>query len=151
MNYEYDVLHQSRKNVLMVVEQLTTEQFNKIPDGFNNNIIWNIGHLLVTQQLLVHKLGNGPMYVSKEEVDQFRKGSKPEKIYSTTEIQDIKNRLMSIIELSKNDYDQGNFGAYHEYTTSYGMTMKSVEEAITFNNTHEGLHLGCVLTMRRLV
>jgi hypothetical protein len=32
------------------------DQLNTIPEGFNNNLIWNIGHIIVSQQLLVYKL-----------------------------------------------------------------------------------------------
>jgi hypothetical protein len=34
----------------------TLEQLNKIPEGYNNNLIWNIAHVVVVQQMLVYKL-----------------------------------------------------------------------------------------------
>jgi hypothetical protein len=46
-------LRKLRFAVLKAVEQLTTEQLNKVPDGFNNNIIWNIAHLIASQQNFV--------------------------------------------------------------------------------------------------
>ena len=34
----------------------TPEQLALIPEGFHNNILWNIAHCVVTQQLLCYKL-----------------------------------------------------------------------------------------------
>jgi hypothetical protein len=31
------------------------EQLNTIPEGYNNNLIWNIAHIIVVQQMLVYK------------------------------------------------------------------------------------------------
>jgi hypothetical protein len=36
------------------LETIGIEHLNKIPDGFNNNIFWNIKHTAVTQQALVY-------------------------------------------------------------------------------------------------
>jgi hypothetical protein len=44
----------TRAFVLELVKDLTTEQLNKIPAGFNNNIIWNIAHLTAAQQNLCY-------------------------------------------------------------------------------------------------
>ncbi|WP_205896842.1 DinB family protein, partial [Pseudomonas viridiflava] len=40
--------------ILDLVKDLSIEQLNKIPDGFNNNIIWNIAHLTAAQQNLCY-------------------------------------------------------------------------------------------------
>lgn len=32
----------------------TIEQLNKVPDGFNSNIIWNVAHLIASQQNLCY-------------------------------------------------------------------------------------------------
>ena len=35
-------------------------------------------------------------------------------------------------------------------TTSYNVILKTVEDAIVFNNIHEGLHLGYMMALNRL-
>ena len=52
MQNQIDTLLITRKFLLKITEDLTIEQLNKIPEGFKNNIAWNLTHLLVTQQLL---------------------------------------------------------------------------------------------------
>jgi len=44
-------------------DNYTLEQLNKIPEGFSNNLIWNIGHIIVTQQVLIYKLSNLQGYI----------------------------------------------------------------------------------------
>jgi len=39
-----------------MITPFSLEQLNKIPEGFNNNLIWNIAHCVVTQQLLCYKV-----------------------------------------------------------------------------------------------
>ena len=41
----------------------------------------------------------------------------------------------------------GVFSNFTPYTTSYGYTLTCIEDAIHFNNTHEGMHLGVVIAL----
>ncbi|WPC14383.1 hypothetical protein LEQ04_06940 [Riemerella anatipestifer] len=47
------------------------------------------------------------------------------------------------------DYDDGLFLDYSPYSTSFGIDIKSIKEAIIFNNLHESLHYGYILAQRR--
>jgi len=47
MQNQIDTLLITRKFLLKITEDLTIEQLNKIPDGFKNNIAWNLAHLLL--------------------------------------------------------------------------------------------------------
>ena len=48
------------------LENYSLEQLNKIPTGFSNNLIWNLGHIIVSQQGLVYRLSGLPINVSTE-------------------------------------------------------------------------------------
>jgi hypothetical protein len=132
------------------MEQFSLEELNKIPDGFNNNIIWNIGHAVATQQLLVYRLSGSDVLVSDDFIDRYRKGTKPESDVSQAEVDYIKSLLFSTIESTQEAYESGVFKKFTEYTlsTTKGV-LKSVENAIEFNNYHEGLHLGYILALKK--
>ena len=49
------------------------------------------------------------------------------------------------------DYAKGLFKDYTEYTTSANVTLSSVDDAIIFNVYHEGLHLGAILSLLKVV
>lgn len=140
-----------RKIVSQFLENYTLEQLNKIPDGFKNNLIWNIAHILVTQQLLVYKFSGLPMMVSDELVQKYIKGTKPEHIATQTEVDEIKSLLFDTIEKTKVDFENGKFENYQEYPTSTGFVLKNVEDAMVFNNFHEGLHIGIMMSLRKVV
>jgi hypothetical protein len=45
------------------------------------------------------------------------------------------------------DYQEGIFRHYVPYKTSYGVELNNIDDAIIFNNIHEGLHLGYMMAM----
>ena len=80
MNEQFDILKKSRELVLKELEGLTLEQIHKIPEGFKNNIAWNVAHLVVTQQLLHYKLSGLNPLCPDDLIDGYRKGTFPEKV-----------------------------------------------------------------------
>ncbi|POY39766.1 DinB family protein [Flavobacterium alvei] len=151
MTSAFNVNTTSRNMISKILEKHTLEQLNKIPEGFGNNLIWNIAHVIVTQQLLVYKLSGLPIMVSDELVEKYKKGTKPEQAATQDEVDEIKSLLFSTIEKTKEDYENGIFKNYTEYPTSTGFVLNSVQDALNFNNFHEGLHIGILMSIRKLV
>lgn len=149
MDWSFDIAIKNRKLLKSFIENHTLEELNKVPEGFSNNIIWNIAHTIVTQQLLVYNLSGLPMIVSDEMVAAFRKGTKTERNLSEAEVDTIKGLLFSTIEKTKEDYDNKIFQIYNQYTVTTKSILSNVEEAIDFNNFHEGIHLGYILAIRK--
>jgi hypothetical protein len=72
------------------LENYTLEQLNKVPEGFNNNLIWNIAHIIVVvQQMLVYNLSGLPMMASPEMVEKYKRGTKPEADVTQEEVDKI--------------------------------------------------------------
>lgn len=149
MDWAFDIAIKNRKLLESFIENYTLEELNKVPKGFNNNIIWNIAHTIVTQQLLVYNLSGLPMLLSEEMVAAYRKGTKTERDLSQDEVNLVKGLLFSTIEKTKEDYNNKIFQSYTEYTVSTKSTLSNVEEAIDFNNFHEGIHFGYILALRK--
>ena len=141
----------SRNMVTKLIEGYTVEQLNKVPEGFNNNIIWNVAHIMVTQQLLVYKLSGLPMLVTEEMIEKYRKGSKTEHFASQDEVDEILSLLTQTIAKTEVDIQHNVFINFTEYPTSAGYVLTSAQDAMTFNNFHEGIHLGVILGLRKLV
>lgn len=151
MQKRFDNLLKGRQLMLKVIDGLSNEQINKIPAGFNNNIAWNIAHLVVTQQLLCYKLSGLECLVSPEMIANFQKGAVPSSQVSEKEFETIKQQLIEFPQKLSDDYEKGIFENYTSYTTSVNVTLNSIDEAIDFNFFHEGIHLGIILQLKKLV
>lgn len=151
MTWELDITLKNRAILKSFIENFSLEQLNKVPEGFSNNMIWNIAHVIVTQQLLVYKLSGLPANVSEELITEFRKGTKTERDLSQAEVDEIKELLFSTVEKLKEDYANGLFKDYTPYTVSTKSTLTNADEAIVFNNFHEGIHLGYILALKKMI
>ena len=151
MKDQFRIHKVTRQNALKIGQAFTPEQLNHIPPSFNNNLIWNLGHMVVTQQLLIYGLTGNEMKVSKEMVEKYRKGTQPKETVNEAEIQLILDLLISSSEQCAKDFEAGLFKECRLYPTSFGFEIRSVEDAILFNNIHESMHLGNLLSMRKLI
>lgn len=151
MNSIFEVQKTIREILIKILDSHSLEQLNKIPEGFNNNIIWNVAHCVSAQQSLVYKLSGVPTVVSEDFIVKYRKGTKPEGDVSQQEVDEVRELLSTTLEKTKNDFESGLFVEYNEYTTSMGFTLRNIQDALNFNNYHEGIHTGIIMTLRKLV
>ncbi len=151
METSFEINKTSRNVLLAFLEKYTLEQLNTIPEGFSNNLIWNIGHIIVVQQMLVYKLSDLPMMISDEMVEKYKKGTKPEHNVNQEEVDEIKVLLFSTLEKIRNDFEKNKFQKYDEFTSMSGFTIRTATEAIVFNNYHEALHTGIMMQIRKFI
>ncbi|HSD13836.1 MAG TPA: DinB family protein [Flavobacterium sp.] len=151
MQSTFDITRSSRNILYKFLEENSLEQLNKIPEGFSNNLIWNIGHIVVVQQMLVYNLSGLPMLVSTEMVDKYKRGTKPENPVSQEEVEQLKTLLFETLNQTKTDFSNGIFKEYKEFTTMSGFNIRTAQEAMEFNNYHEGVHTGIMMRIRKLI
>ena len=85
-------------------------------------------------------------------VENYKKGTAPDGTFpAREEIAQIKNLLMSTQQQLQLDYNNGKLSHYKPYSSSYGYTLNTIEDAILFNLVHENMHLGTVTSMKKLV
>jgi hypothetical protein len=151
MNETFEITRASRKILSQFLEKYTLDQLNAIPEGFSNNLIWNIAHIIVVQQMLVYKLSGLPMTISNDMVEKYKKGTKPEHQATQAEVDEIKVLLFTTIDQTEVDFENKIFNNFIEYPTSTGFVLKRTEDAMIFNNFHEGLHIGVIMSIRKFV
>ncbi|MGB0885566.1 MAG: DinB family protein [Chitinophagales bacterium] len=149
MNYDFEILGITRNNLLNAVKDLSMKDLHTIPKGFNNHIAWNFNHCVIVQQLLCYKLSGLEIDLDSELIKRYSKGSAPTEEILEADIELCKVLLVKNIHKIKEDYEKGIFKTYKEYSTSYNITLKCVEDAIRFNNVHEGLHFGYIMALKR--
>ncbi|WP_452224850.1 DinB family protein [Lacinutrix chionoecetis] len=150
MNFTFDVFAKTRGFFKAYLEELSLAQLNAIPKGFNNNIIWNIGHSIVTEQILVYKLSGLKPNVSDDLIAKYKKGTKPDGKATQKDVDELKILAFTTIEHTKADFGSKVFNTFHEYTLSTtGNTLTNVNQAIQFALIHEGMHAGYILALLR--
>lgn len=146
-----NMLIQTRRLIHQATAELSQEQLLHIPPGFDNNIAWNLGHIVVVQQLLHYRQAGLAMHVSNEQVAMYRSGTSPVDWDVEPDTTQFLPMLDELAQRLKVDYQAGKFANYQPYSTRSGISMPLIEDAISFNNFHEGLHLGFIQALKNLV
>lgn len=151
MERQFELLEVTRKNVLQELEDCSTEALFEIPKGYNNNIVWNAVHTIVTQQLLVYGNANTPFRIEHSIIDAYRKGTTPTMDSNLEMVKFAKQQLLGSVVQLKKDYNDSIFGEYNTVTTSYNAILTSIEDAICFVNLHDAMHYGQIKMLKKIV
>jgi len=149
---EFRYAYVIRKKLIDLVQSLSVEQLNTIPKGFNNNIAWHFGHLLVSTEILCY-VRSGVMPEKRIEfAEQYKNGSRPETFIPQEEINFITAKMLSSLDDIELDYHNGVFQGIVPYSThTFGFEIKTIEEVFECCAYHDTVHWGNVLAMKKLV
>lgn len=139
----------NRKALAKILDHYSLEKLNTVPEGFTNNLFWNIAHVVVTQQLLVYGLSGLEKNIPEEWVDLYKKGTATKRDATEAELEQLRGYLFSTLEQTEKDIKANNFKEYNSYMTSTGFELQSISHAFNFNNFHEGIHLGYILALKK--
>jgi hypothetical protein len=151
MNDQIETIRKTRSFLLDYIKELNIGQLNKIPAGFNNNIAWNLGHMVAAQQGVCYLRAGLKTWVDEDFFNAYKPGSKPTEYINESQIEKIKELFFSSLDILKSDYAKGLLTNYPAWTTRYGVELNNIDEAIQFLNFHEGLHLGYIMALKRAI
>lgn len=151
LHHTYNLLEKSREQMRLVLQHTDLDKLNEIPNGFNNNIFWNIGHLISVQQMLIYGLGGQMWALDKEFVKAFKNGSKPEKRYTEDDKTLVATLLLSSIRKQQEDEEMLLKADYQSYETRTGFIINDYHTACIFNSYHESYHAGVINALQKLV
>ena len=149
MDATFRIWETSRGLYKNFLDNYSLEQLNTIPAGMSNNLIWNLGHVVVSQQKLVYALSGLPMHIPDSLFENYQNGSQPDGKTSQAEVDEIKQLLLEMVEKTKADFKAGIFKEFHPYQTKTGFHLGTLKEAMEFNNYHEGIHLGIMMSIKK--
>lgn len=151
MNFQIEALRSIRTSLLELLKDLSLEELNFIPQGFNNNIAWNLAHIIAAQQGVCYLRAGLPITIRQDFFELHKPNTKPERPLSVTELEEIKILLFSTLDRFEEDYNNQIFTQYPSWTTRYGVTISSIDDAVSFLPFHDGLHLGYIMALKRAV
>ncbi|MCP4416443.1 MAG: DinB family protein [Chloroflexi bacterium] len=143
----------NRAYIEMVIGSLSDEQMVAMPEGFDNNIAWNLGHLIVVQQSLIYRLCGLDTLTKRIHVAQFSPGTSPANWKKNPDLAELRSLLSQSTEKVVADAQAGLFqtAVYTPYTTTTKFDLPTFADAVNFNLYHEGLHFGAIMALRNLV
>jgi uncharacterized damage-inducible protein DinB len=137
-----------RNKILKEVAELPADKRTVIPEGFNNNILWHLGHLItVADSLLFGVAGEG-----RKAPESYRKlfgnGTKPADWEGDVPAWDtIVDQLKQQVEDARSSLE-GKFGNPVKENFAKAET---VEEIFNFNINHENGHAGNINSMLKVL
>ncbi len=151
MHPQIQQIRKTRTWLVGLIEGLSMEELNKIPPGFNNNIIWNVAHLPAAQQNVCYvRAGLHPVIEEKYFI-RYKPETKPEVPADENEVNDIKQLLFSSLDQLELDLQKNIFINYPSWKTRSGVEINNIEDGLKFLSFHEGIHTGYVMALKRII
>jgi hypothetical protein len=72
-----DITRKTRSNFIKLLDGLTIAQLNKIPEGYSNNLAWNFGHIVISQQMICYVKGEIVEQLDEKFNTQYIAGGRP--------------------------------------------------------------------------
>ena len=153
-NYLLKQLRFVRENTINSVAEMNDEASLLIPEGFNNNIKWNLGHIYVVQEKFAYSFIKEKMNMPKNFSELFTTGTSP-----TNWGNQALPTISELIQLLKNQIDRIEQALEFRlkeviekpFTTSTGLTLSTVEELLSFCLYHEGMHFATIKSYQRII
>ncbi|MEO5908372.1 MAG: DinB family protein [Ginsengibacter sp.] len=151
MKESIDIMRGGRKFLINLLDGISIEKLNEIPEGFHNNLAWNVAHMIANQQILCYRNAGAKPVIQDEFIDKYKTGTQPENFIDENEFENFLKHLISTIDQLKKDSETKMFKHYEacEFKSYPGLRLKNVKDAAKFVNFHDGLHIGYCMALKR--
>jgi hypothetical protein len=147
----FNHFHFVRGQTIAALDATTEELADKIPEGFLNNIRWNLGHIYLSLDNLLYSYLGENHTITDEFMEMFQYHTSPKdwdqsKVPSLKQLKDLlieqENRIKEtftnrVHEQGERVFDLGN------------VQLKSLAEVFSFALWHEGRHQGVIIGLKR--
>jgi len=144
--FEFEILKASRTRLFQLIESVDSKILFKIPENFNNNIVWQIGHCITSQQRHMYMRSGLPMHISQEFMETFKIRTSPHTWKSTPNVDQIKHLLLYTVNQLSKDLESGIFVTYQPFSLPIGISVNDHVQALQAANFHEAEHSGIILS-----
>jgi len=134
------------------LQSVKDEQWDIQPEGFNNTIRWNVGHIFVSMESFIKQCEPTYEPVHPEWMPLFKGGSKPEDWTVTPPTKEelliaLAEQPSRVEEILSEKIDHPlskvmSIGNFHE--------MATIDAVIQFAIWHEGVHSGTIYALNKI-
>ena len=149
--FDLEMWKTTRIILAKMVDKLSDEELLLAPEGFNNSMLWNLGHILNIQQVLHYKLCSLEVPMDKSQMNFFTQGSSPTQWSGTPDIKYLRSFILESLNQTLDDRVNQKFKTFKPFSTSTGVVISDFESCLAFNFFHEGLHTGYMMAQRKAI
>lgn len=146
-----DAMNTVRGFTLHTVQGIEPGSLATVPAGFKNNILWNLGHIACVQAALLYGPCGKPSPLPGHYPRMFYDGTSPAMWDTVPEDDEVLGTLRSLNETIVHDHNAGVFTDFHPFDLVPGYRLADAEAALSFHTVHEGIHLGVIMALKKLV
>ncbi|MBG9794371.1 hypothetical protein ABD76_18400 [Paenibacillus dendritiformis] len=144
----FEQLNTYRNELLELVEDISGEEAEIVPNGFNNNIRWNLGHIILDQYLWIRALTKEDPPVSMTYNQWFGYGTNPTHFTDDTP---SFSELVSMLREQPRMIEEKYRDQMEEEFAPTDMGMHTIEQVLVRTIFHEGLHMGAIIAIKRQI
>jgi DinB superfamily len=143
-----------RNQTLNLLEGVTEEMADRVPEGFRNTIRWNLGHIYVVVERFAFQYLGLPQHLPDGFKEQFEYGTSPLnahtfRVPTLSELEDLLKAQQ--VRIQETLAYRLEVKIIPPYTTSAGMKLETPKQFLTFNLYHEGMHLSVIKLYKSLL
>ena len=142
-----------RSNTINSLKELSEGQADLVPEGFNNNIRWNLGHIYLVQEKFAFGFLPEPTKMPEGFTELFGRDTRPSewKVQPPTLPELIKlleDQTTRIKDKLDNRLDEA---VAKPFNMPSGLILKTVGEFLTFSMYHEGQHVQTIRMLKKFI
>ena len=140
-----------RQVTIKAAEGLSEQLLDSIPEGFNNNVRWNLGHIYLVQEKFAFHFSGEPTQIPDHFEALFAKGTKP----ADWDVEPP--TIEALLELLAEQPKRIKQALQHRvdepvkapFTTGSGLTLHTIGEFLNYTLYHEGMHYNTISLLKR--
>lgn len=142
-----------RNVTIRIANELSQKQIEQTPEGFPHNIHWNLGHIYVISERFYSRMTNTAPHFPNNIDTYFNPGTSPINWNASvpsveTIVSLLEDQLKRYVAIDSSILDEN---VQEPYTTTSGFTLSTPHEFIRFGFYHEGMHIGIMKSILKLV
>lgn len=138
----------NRSRTLDIVSELSEKAADVIPNGFNNNIRWHLGHILTTQERLAFRFIQEQLDLPEDLMGLFVNGTKPADWQTAPPDLPTLRKLLAEQPGRIGPRLQGRF---EEKLIVPFKDFSRLGEVIVYSIGHEAVHAGYIMALKKAV
>lgn len=139
----------ARANLSKILENVTEEAADRRPEGFNNTIRWNVGHILLATENFLFGRDSAELPASYKEL--FGSGTKPaDWAIEPPSLDTLKEQLASqLARIKEQVVNRLDDKLPVPFTMRSGEQLELVLDIFLLDLYHHGMHTGYIQAMKR--